>query len=101
MANKTTKYLSNKDVRKLPIKNKNYVRVVGEPKELYVRVNQSDIKSFCIRYRDSNGKNIKLKLNEFRSSVYSVVEARRDAIAIVSGLTRSRSIGMIKNTANM
>lgn len=100
MSNKSTKYLSDKDIRKLPIKNMNYVRVVGEPKELYLRVNPSGMKSFFIRYRDSKGKNIKLKLNEFRPGIYSVAEARKEAIAIVSELASGKSIDMIKNTDN-
>lgn len=69
MANKSTKYLSDKDVRKLPIKNKNYVRVVGEPKELYLRVNPSSMKSFFILLFDSKGRKVRHKLNEFRPGV--------------------------------
>ncbi|QKG29774.1 hypothetical protein [Campylobacter sp. RM16187] len=69
MANKSTKYLSDKDVRKLPIKNKNYVRVVSEPKELCIWVNPSGIKSFFILFFDSKGRKIRHKLNGFRPGV--------------------------------
>ncbi|MDA3054946.1 MULTISPECIES: tyrosine-type recombinase/integrase [unclassified Campylobacter] len=76
MGNVSKAHLTDKDIRNLEPKNKRYIKAVGDPKELYIFVNPEGIKTFEIRYK---GKYKKIK--EFRENVYSVAEARRDAIA--------------------
>ena len=49
MANVANTYLSDKDIRNLPLKDKKYRKVVGNPKELCVVVNPKGTKNlpFC------------------------------------------------------
>lgn len=91
MANISKSNLLDKDIRNLPIKEKQYIKAVGNPKELYIWVNPSGMKTFSIRY---NGKYIKIK--EFRENIYSVAEARRDAIKLLKELESGKTIEMIK-----
>lgn len=70
--------LTNKNIKELQSKNTAYIKCVGYPKELYLRVYPSGMKTFCIRY-----KNKMIKLNEFREGIYSVKEARIDAIKLL------------------
>lgn len=83
MANTTTILLGDKDVRNLMSKDKKYMRVVGDPKELHIRVNPTGIKTFMIRIR-KNKKDIEIKLGEFRPGIYSVTQARKDAMDILN-----------------
>ena len=91
MANISKSNLLDKDIRALPIKEKQYIKAVGNPKELYIWINPSGIKTFSIRY---NGKYIKIK--EFRENIYSVAEARQDAIKLLKELESGKTIEMIK-----
>lgn len=73
------KILFDKDIRALQPKEKRYRVVVGNPSELIVFVYPSGIKSFALRVRKGNReKNIPLK--RFRQGIYSVSEARKQAI---------------------
>lgn len=77
MANISKANLLNKDIRSLEILSKQYKKKVGNPKELYIWINPSEIKSFCIRI-DDNGKTKHIKLKEFREGIYSVAKARQN-----------------------
>lgn len=77
MANISRVNLQNKDIRELEIKEKQYRKAVGNPKELYIWVNPSGIKTFFILHR---GKTQKLK--EFIQGEYMVENARADAFAL-------------------
>ena len=73
------KILFDKDIRALQPKEKRYRVVVGNPSELIVFVYPSGIKSFALRVRKGDReKNIPLK--RFRQGIYSVSEARKQAI---------------------
>lgn len=82
--------LFDKDVRALKAADKVYKRAVGNPKELYIKVYPSGMKTFFIQYKHMNY----FKLKEFREGIYSVAEARRDATEIVkkfeNGFVRSK-----------
>ena len=54
----------DKDIKNLPLKEKQYIKSVGNPKELYIWVNPNGIKSFCVRI-DENGKKKHIKIKEF------------------------------------
>ena len=63
-------FLQDKDLRNLTPKEKMYLRAVGSPKELYVKVYPSGIKTFVLKV---NAKYLKIK--EFRAGLYSVAIA--------------------------
>ena len=46
MANVTKTYLTDKNIRELKPKLRQYKKVIGSPKELYIWVNPSGIKTF-------------------------------------------------------
>lgn len=79
MSRVARKILFDKDIRALKPKEKRYRVVVGNPSELIVFVYPSGIKSFALRVR--NGKREKnIPLKRFRQGIYSVSEARKEAI---------------------
>ncbi|MDU5325193.1 tyrosine-type recombinase/integrase [Campylobacter ureolyticus] len=80
---KASKTLTDKQIRELQIKEKKYIRTVGNPKELIVTINPSGIKVFSLRI---NGKYYKLK--EFNDKVYPVEYARKEAIAILNEMNQ-------------
>lgn len=73
--------LQDKDIRKLQILDKRYSKAVGNPKELYIFVYPSGIKTFYIKYKKTS-----IKLHNFREGIYSVAEARRDAVNLLHRL---------------
>jgi integrase len=73
--------LQDKDIRKLQILDKRYSKAVGNPKELYIFVYPSGIKTFYIKHKKTS-----IKLHNFREGIYSVAEARRDAIDLLHRL---------------
>lgn len=81
MAKIATQILFDKDIRNLQIKPKRYKKVVGNPKELYIIVYPSGIKTFSLKFNDKF-----MKINEFREGIYSVAEARKEAIALLKKL---------------
>ncbi|MCI6344469.1 MAG: tyrosine-type recombinase/integrase [Campylobacter sp.] len=91
MANTAKQSLIDKDIRALVSKELKYKKVVGNPKELYIWVNPNGTKSFTLRY---NNKFIKIK--EFREGIYSVADARRDALKMLKELENGKDIEMIK-----
>lgn len=86
----STANLYDKDIRGLLPKEKIYKKAVGNPKELYIKVYPSDLKIFVIQYKNINH----FKLKEFRDGIYSVAEARRDAVELIkkfeNGFVRSK-----------
>lgn len=73
------KILFDKDIRELKPKKKAYRVIVGNPTELIVFVYPSGVKSFALRVRNGDReKHIPLK--RFRQGIYSVSEARKEAI---------------------
>lgn len=82
--------LFDKDIRALTPLDKVYKKAVGNPKELYIKIYPSGMKTFFIQYKNMNY----FKLKEFREGIYSVAEARRDAIEIIkkfdNGFIRSK-----------
>ena len=82
--------LFDKDIRALAPMDKVYKKAVGNPKELYIKIYPSGMKTFFIQYKNMNY----FKLKEFREGIYSVAEARRDAIEIIkkfdNGFIRSK-----------
>lgn len=86
----STANLFDKDIRALKAADKVYKRAVGNPKELYIKVYPSGMKTFFIQYKSVTH----FKLKEFREGIYSVAEARRDATEIIkkfeNGFVRSK-----------
>uniref|UniRef100_UPI00112FB7A2 Arm DNA-binding domain-containing protein n=1 Tax=Campylobacter lanienae TaxID=75658 RepID=UPI00112FB7A2 len=82
--------LQDKDIRKLQILDKRYSKAVGNPKELYIFVYPSGIKTFYIKYKKTS-----IKLHNFREGIYSVAEARRDALKILKELESGKDINTI------
>lgn len=79
MSRMARKILFDKDIRTLESKSKKYRVVVGNPSELILWVYPSGIRSFALRIRSGDReKNIPLK--KFRQGIYSVNEARKEAI---------------------
>lgn len=95
MGNISKANLLDKDIRLLKPKVNRYLVAVGNPKELYLWVSPNGIKSFCIRV-DENGKKKHIKLKEFREGIYSVAEARRNAIKLLNELENGKDIATIK-----
>ncbi|MDY5384997.1 MAG: Arm DNA-binding domain-containing protein [Campylobacter sp.] len=95
MGNISKTYLMDKDIKNLPLKEKQYIKSVGNPKELYIWVNPNGIKSFCVRI-DENCKKRHIKIKEFREGIYSVAEARRDATKLLKELESGKDIATIK-----
>lgn len=79
MSRVARKILFDKDIRALKPKEKRYRVVVGNPSELIVFVYPSGIKSFALRVR-SGGREKNIPLKRFRQGIYSVAEARKQAI---------------------
>ncbi|CUU92182.1 hypothetical protein [Campylobacter hyointestinalis] len=84
MANISRVNLQDKDIRELEIREKQYRKAVGNPKELYIWVNPSGVKTFFILHK---GKTQKLK--EFIQGEYMVEHARADALKIVKRIKHS------------
>ena len=82
--------LFDKDIRALAPLDKVYKKAVGNPKELYIKIYPSGMKTFFIQYKNMNY----FKLKEFREGIYSVAKARCDAIEIIkkfnNGFIRSK-----------
>ena len=95
MANIAKQTLQDKDIRNLETKSKQYIKAVGSPKELYIWVNPSGMKTFSLRH---GGKYIKIK--EFRENIYSVAEARRDATKLLKELESGKDIQAIKEKSD-
>ncbi len=91
MAKESITSIFDKDIRALQPSEKKYLKVVGNPKELNVRVNPTGVKRFFLKY---GGKEIPLK--EFRAGIYSVADARRDANKILSELENGKDIQAIR-----
>ena len=90
MANLSKANLLDKDIRKLPIQNKRYIKAVGNPKELYIFVYPSGNKTFMLKFNEKY-----TKINAFRENLYSVAEARRDALKILKELESGKDINTI------
>ena len=56
MANVANTYLSDKDIRKLPTKEKKYRKVVGSPKELCIFINPKGTKKSSMIIKQENDK---------------------------------------------
>ena len=67
MGNISKTYLMDKDIKNLPLKEKQYIKSVGNPKELYIWVNPNGIKSFCVRIDENDKKSI-LKLKSLEKA---------------------------------
>lgn len=91
MANISKAHLFDKDIRNLKAKDKRYKVAVGSPKELYLFVHPSGTKTFFLRL--AGDKIVSLK--EFRPGIYSVVEARRDANALLAQLAQGKELDVI------
>ena len=90
MANISTANLQDKDIRNLEIKEKRYARCVGNPKELYIMTYPSGKKSFYLNYQ-----NKMITIKEYREGIFSVAEARKQAIAILKELESGQDIEVV------
>ena len=92
MANISKAYLLDKDIRLLEFIGKDYKKVVGSPKELYVCVyEKAKMKTFSLYYNKHY-----IKIKEFREGIYSVADARRDATKLLKELESGKDMATIK-----
>ncbi|EAK2060198.1 DUF4102 domain-containing protein, partial [Campylobacter jejuni] len=92
MANIAKQSLQDKDIRNLKPSDKRYKKAVGNPKELYIFVYPSGQKTFSIKINDKY-----TKLKEFRENIYSVAEARKEAIQFLKEFEKCKDIRLLKN----
>lgn len=92
MANIAKQSLQDKDIRNLKPSDKRYKKAVGNPKELYIFVYPSGQKTFSIKINDKY-----TKLKEFREEIYSVAEARKEAIQFLKEFEKCKDIRLLKN----
>lgn len=83
MSRVATKILFDKDIRELQPKESKYRKVVGNPKELYLIVYPTGIKTFCLKQNNSF-----TKIKNFREGIYSVADARKEAASNLKRLYR-------------
>ena len=88
--------LFDKDIRLLAIKEKRYFKVVGNPKELVIFVNPKGTKKFSLRIKQDE-KSIFKELKEFREGIYSVFEARKEAVNLIKEFEKVKDINILKN----
>lgn len=88
--------LFDKDIRLLAIKEKRYFKVVGNPKELVIFVNPKSTKKFSLRIKQDE-KSIFKELKEFREGIYSVFEARKEAVNLLKEFEKVKDINILKN----
>ena len=92
MANISKANLLDKDIRLLEFIGKDYKKVVGNPKELYICVyEKTKMKTFSLYYNKHY-----IKIKEFREGIYSVAEARKDATKLLKELESGKDIATIK-----
>lgn len=93
-------YLQDKDIRTLEPINRRYYKVVGAPKELIIFVSPKGKKRFTLKLQVKGDKYIYYPLKEFRAGIYSVAEARKDAIRILGDLNRGKLLPIAKMGAD-
>ncbi|HFP7510585.1 TPA: Arm DNA-binding domain-containing protein [Campylobacter jejuni] len=82
--------LTQKDIDNLEIKDKRYMISIGEPKELYVRVNPTGKKVFYLRA--SKFKNF-ITIGECQKGVLNVTNAREKAKDLLKSMYDGKFIG--------
>ena len=97
MANVAKTHLYDKDIKNLVPREKRYFKVVGDPKELCVFINPKGTKKFSLRLKQK-GEVIWYELKEFREGIYSVAEARKEALQKLKDLERADgNVEILKN----
>lgn len=91
MGNITTTTLQDKDIKNLALKPKQYRKVVGNPKELYIQVNPKETKTFTLKF-----DNKFIKVGEWRESIFTANTARTKATQIRRELNSGKQIDMLK-----
>ena len=81
-------HLFDKDIKNLALRDKRYFKVVGDPKELCVFVNPKGTKKFSLHLKQKD-KVVWYGLNEFREGIYSVAEARKEALQKLKDLEKA------------
>ena len=100
MANVAKTHLFDKDIKNLApqiqrYKPKRYFKV-GDPKELCVFVNPKGTKKFSLRLKQKD-KVVWYELKELRKGIYSVAEARKDALEVLKRYQQLGSVDLLKN----
>lgn len=95
MSNVARIHLNDTDIKNLPIKEKRYLKVVGTPKELSIKVYPGGTKTFV--FRTKNDKII--KIGKYRYGIFSVNEARKKAFEILKELESGKDIDIIKGNS--
>lgn len=93
MANIAKTILYDKDIRELEPKERQYRKAVGNPKELYIWINPSGVKTFFILHSRKTRK-----LAEFEQGRYGVEQAREDALKITKRLKSGAELKSNKYT---
>ena len=95
MARKAEAYLTDKMIRELQPSDKAYYKKVGEPSQLYIRINPTGEKRFFLWYVE-NGKKKQLKLGQYEKGSYSVEQARKEARDKLAKLISGKTISELK-----
>ena len=85
MPNISKANLMDKDIKALPVKEKKYIKACGNPKELYIWIYPSKKKTFSLLY---DGHYYMIK--EFREGIFSVADARKEAIKMLKDLENGK-----------
>ena len=85
MPNISKANLMDKDIKALPVKEKKYIKACGNPKELYIWIYPSKKKTFSLLY---DGHYYMIK--EFREGIFSVADARKEAIKMLRDLENGK-----------
>ncbi|WP_169943110.1 Arm DNA-binding domain-containing protein [Campylobacter sp. RM15925] len=93
MVNISKANLQDKDIRKLQLPKSKKKIAVRNLKELYLWLNPSGKKTFFIRTKDDKS----LTIGKFGEGIYSVIEARIDAVKLLKELEGGKDIDTIKD----
>ncbi|MSN96463.1 hypothetical protein F1B92_04625 [Campylobacter sp. FMV-PI01] len=77
--------LQDRDIKNLTLKLKQYRKVVGNPKELYIQVNPKETKTFTLKF-----DNKFMKIGQWRESIFTTTMARTKAIQILRELNNEK-----------
>ncbi|MDA3048205.1 MULTISPECIES: tyrosine-type recombinase/integrase [unclassified Campylobacter] len=95
MPRKAEAYLTDKMIRELQPSDKAYYKKVGEPSQLYIRINPNGEKRFFLWCVES-GKKKQLKLGKYEKGLYGVEQARKEARDKLAKLISGKTIIELK-----
>lgn len=86
--------LSQKDIDNLEIKDKAYLKPVGEPKELYIKVHPTGRKVFQVREQKAK---VYATIGEYRKNILNLAQARVKAFEILQKIANNEFVDKKEN----